>query len=85
MKHIPMVKPIMGFQKRPKDGAESTGLVDINEVKHSQRHLLATIENNRLVSQPVNLAARWQGYRQTKQQRPACLYLFKPSNGHSLN
>ena len=49
MKHIPMVKPIMGFQKRPKDGAESTGLVDINKVKHSQRHLLATIENNRLV------------------------------------
>ena len=46
MKHIPMVKPIMGFQKRPKDGAESTlcsnmstGLVDIYEIKRSQRHL----------------------------------------------
>ena len=28
----------------------ATGLVDIYEVKRSQRHLLATIENNRLVS-----------------------------------
>ena len=27
-----------------------TGLVDIYEVKRSQRHLLAAIENNRLVS-----------------------------------
>ena len=43
------------FQK-PKDGAESalcsnmsTGLVNIYEVKRSQRHLLPTIENSRLV------------------------------------
>ena len=28
----------------------STGLVDIYEVKRSQRHLLAAIENSRLVS-----------------------------------
>ena len=28
----------------------STGLVDIYKVKRSQRHLLATIENNKLVS-----------------------------------
>ena len=40
-------------QGRPKDGAEnaacsnmSTGTVDINEAKSSQRHLLAAIENN---------------------------------------
>ena len=48
-------------QKLPKHGVESalcsnmpTGLVDIYEVKHSQRHLLAAIENNRLVS-PIEL------------------------------
>ena len=32
----------------------STGLVDIYEVKRYQRHLLATIENNRLVS-PIEM------------------------------
>ena len=49
------VKPIVCFQKRPKDGADSvlcsnmsTGLVDIYEVKRCQRHLLAAIESNRL-------------------------------------
>ena len=33
----------------------STGLVDICEVKRHQRHLLATIENNRLVS-PISFS-----------------------------
>ena len=54
---IVKAKTTICFQKRPKDGTESalcsimsTGLVDIYEVKPSQRHLLATIENNRLVS-----------------------------------
>ena len=48
-------EPIVCFQKRPKDGAESalcssmsTGPAEIYEVKRSQRHLLAAIENNRL-------------------------------------
>ena len=32
----------------------STGLVDIYDVKRSQRHLLAAIENNRIVS-PISI------------------------------
>ena len=58
------------FHYLPKDGAESVfcsnmsiGVVDIYEVKRSQRHLLAAIENNRLgaptlvsrISVPVRL------------------------------
>ena len=43
------------FYKSPIDGAESafssnmtTGPVDVYELKRSQHHLLATIENNRI-------------------------------------
>ena len=55
--NVQQVKPIVCFQKWPKDGAESalysnmsTGLVDIYEAKRSQHRLLVVIENNRLVS-----------------------------------
>ena len=56
-------KTIVCFQKWPKDDAESalcssmsTRPVDIYEVKRSQRHLLAAIEKNRLVS-PIGFSA----------------------------
>ena len=50
--HKQQAKLILCFQKRPKDGAESTlcSKMQYYEVKRSLRHLLAAIENNRLVS-----------------------------------